>query len=159
MSTVTASLGKARSSSHVHRTDSAPPRMSKVHSSSGVCGVGPAESTGKSSVRYWPGGTRSGGPSRRRPRKPRETITVTTFSACGEPCHRRGHALELADGLEAPVAADRPAEDALGVGVDRVQEAPIARDGFVADPGLAHPGRAGDRLEQLDRAAFTDRVA
>src|SRR5207244_12560541 len=34
---------------------------------------GPAESTGKSSVTYWPGGTRDGSASsRRRPRKPRE---------------------------------------------------------------------------------------
>ena len=36
----------------------AAPTIENVHSSSGVCGVGPAERTGKSSVRYWPGGTR-----------------------------------------------------------------------------------------------------
>src|SRR6266516_4968459 len=159
MSTVNVSLGRARSSSQVQLTGSAPPWIEKVHSSSGVCGVGPAERTGKSSVRYWPGGTRSGGPSRRLPLKPRETITATTLSACGQPCHRRRHAFELADGLEAAVGSDRPAEDALGVGVDRVEEAPVARDPLVADSGLAHPGRASHRLEQLDRAALTDRVA
>jgi len=38
-----------------------PPRGSeKLHVSSGACGVGPAESTGKSSVTYCPGGTRAG---------------------------------------------------------------------------------------------------
>jgi hypothetical protein len=39
----------------------------------GTVGVGPAESTGKSRIRYWPGGMRlatSG--STRRPRNPRE---------------------------------------------------------------------------------------
>jgi WhiB family redox-sensing transcriptional regulator len=45
-----------------------------VHSASGVRGVGPAERTGKPSVTYCPGGTRSAAPSgtvrrRRNPRK------------------------------------------------------------------------------------------
>src|SRR5262245_41281235 len=48
--------------------------IEKCHSSSGVCGVGPAERTGKSRVTYWPGGTRAGSTSAaRRPRNPRET--------------------------------------------------------------------------------------
>ena len=40
-----------------------------------TCGVGPADSTGKSGVRYCPGGTRacSLAPSRRLPRNPRVT--------------------------------------------------------------------------------------
>ena len=40
-----------------HRLATAP-WIVKLHSSSGVCGVGPADSTGKSTVTYWPGGTR-----------------------------------------------------------------------------------------------------
>src|SRR5919198_5386780 len=75
MSTVTVSLGSARSSSHVQDTGSSTaPLIVKLHSSSGVCGVGPAESTGKSLTTYWPGGTRpawAGSISWRR-RKPRE---------------------------------------------------------------------------------------
>src|SRR5215831_4788213 len=75
MSTVICSLGRARNSSHVQDTESSTsPSMVNVHRSSGVCGVGPAERTGKSVVTYWPGGTRSRGASERaRPRKPRET--------------------------------------------------------------------------------------
>src|ERR671918_1700185 len=76
MSRVTSSLGRARNSSHVQRRGSSTsPTMEKSHWSSGVCGVGPAERTGKSGVTYWPGGTRSPGTSsRRRPLKPRDVI-------------------------------------------------------------------------------------
>src|ERR687891_2012044 len=76
MSRVTSSLGRARNSSHVQRRGSSTsPTMEKSHWSSGVCGVGPAERTGKSGVTYWPGGTRSPGTSsRRRPLKPRDMI-------------------------------------------------------------------------------------
>src|SRR6266511_63086 len=60
MSTVTFSLGSASSDSQVHDIGcSTAPRIVKLHASSGVCGVGPADSTGKSSVTYWPGGTRA----------------------------------------------------------------------------------------------------
>src|SRR3954451_4720250 len=74
MSTVTASLGSARNSSHAQRlSPSTSPVIVRSQSSREVCGVGPAESTGKSSVTYWPGGTRSlGASSRSRPLKPRE---------------------------------------------------------------------------------------
>src|SRR5918996_690747 len=76
MSRVTSSLGRARNSSHVQRRGSSTsPTTEKSHWSSGVCGVGPAERTGKSGVTYWPGGTRSRGTSsRRRPLKPWEMI-------------------------------------------------------------------------------------
>ena len=47
------------------------PSIVSVHSSSGVCGVGPYERTGKSWVRYCPGGRRPGSTSGRRPKKPR----------------------------------------------------------------------------------------
>src|ERR687894_2342031 len=75
MSTVTSSLGSARNSSQVQRRGSSTsPMIEKSHCSSGRCGVGPADRTGKSLVRYWPGGTRPLGASSRRPRKPREVI-------------------------------------------------------------------------------------
>src|ERR671919_1554391 len=73
MSTVTSSLGSARNSFRLQRRGSSTsPTIEKSHCSSGVCGVGPAERTGKSLVTYWPGGTRPAGVSSRRPRKPRE---------------------------------------------------------------------------------------
>src|SRR5215813_12736199 len=83
MSAVTGSLGSARNSSHVHVRTTPPFSIVNVHRSRGVCGVGPAESTGKSRVTDWPGGTRAGTAAvfRRRPRKPRETklISVSFF--------------------------------------------------------------------------------
>src|ERR687883_1168918 len=72
MSLVISSEGSPLNSSHVHLFGSSTsPTMEKSHSSSGVCGVGPAERTGKPSSRYWPGGSLS---SRllRRPVKPRD---------------------------------------------------------------------------------------
>src|SRR5262249_52327277 len=76
MSTVIFSLGSARNSSHVQRcSSSTSPVIVKSHWSSGGCGVGPADRTGKSFVTYWPGGSRPrGASSRRRPLKPREMI-------------------------------------------------------------------------------------
>src|ERR671922_2239840 len=78
MSVRTSSLGRARNSSHDHETGSSTrPVIEKVHSSSDVEGVGPAERTGKSSTRYWPGGIRVGSASgRRRPKNPRETLPL-----------------------------------------------------------------------------------
>ena len=67
-------------------------RDREVHSSSGVCGVGPAESTGKSSVTYWPGGTRSRGASLRdRPEATRDWAHRRIVSDVGE-SGRRGRA-------------------------------------------------------------------
>jgi hypothetical protein len=82
MSAVTGSLGRARNSFHVHVRSTPPFSIENVHWSRGVCGVGPAESTGKSRVTDWPGGTRTGSAPafRRRPRKPRETkLTSVSF--------------------------------------------------------------------------------
>ena len=60
MSTVMSSRGSAWNSSHVHvRSSLIAPVIWKSQRSSGVSGVGPAESTGKSCSRYWPGGSRS----------------------------------------------------------------------------------------------------
>src|ERR687886_2872355 len=58
MSLVISSEGSCLNSSHVHFLGSSiSPTMEKSHSSSGVRGVGPAESTGKPSTRYCPGGS------------------------------------------------------------------------------------------------------
>src|SRR3569623_2202649 len=74
MSRVMVACGSAANSSQLHGADGAPRAPSvKLHLASGVCGVGPADSTGKSRVSYWPGGRRAADPeSGRRPRKPRE---------------------------------------------------------------------------------------
>src|SRR2546422_2815448 len=74
MSVVTDSCGSASNSSHVQRaTGPSIPRSTKSQVTSAVRGVGPAESTGKSRVSYWPGGSRAAvAPGCRRPRNPRE---------------------------------------------------------------------------------------
>src|SRR5260370_28984943 len=54
------------------------PVIENVQSVSGVRGVGPAERTGKSLTRYWPGGRRSASSwSRGRPWKAREMKVMT----------------------------------------------------------------------------------
>src|SRR5215831_6225828 len=56
MSRVISSLGRVRDSSQLQRRGASnSPTIEKSHSSSEVCGVGPAERTGKSRVRYSPG--------------------------------------------------------------------------------------------------------
>src|SRR5262245_13861072 len=80
MSTSTSSLGSARNSSQDHRVSSCPASVSivKDQSDSGVCGVGPADSTGKSSVRYCPGGTRASSRSLARlPWNPLDTYAIS----------------------------------------------------------------------------------
>src|SRR5215204_546658 len=74
MSVVISSEGSSLNSSHAHLfSSSTSPTMEKSHSSSGVRGVGPAESTGNPSTRYCPGGRWvSCSCCLRRPRKPRE---------------------------------------------------------------------------------------
>src|SRR5579872_363322 len=81
MSVVTFSCGSARISSQVQDFNAPPPWViENVHFSVGVCGVGPADSTGKSLVTYWPGGTRPSSPAGvlRRPWKPREIGLILT---------------------------------------------------------------------------------
>src|SRR5258708_972396 len=75
MSAVTVSAGSARISAQLQDLLGPPSWViENVHLSSEVCGVGPADSTGKSLVTYWPGGTRPSAPAgvRRRPWNPRE---------------------------------------------------------------------------------------
>src|SRR5258707_13833001 len=82
MSTVGVSCGKASSSCQVQRFGSFTfPSIEKSHRSRGVCGVGPAESTGKPRSRYCPGGSRPAtSPWWRRPRKAREMNPSLMFS-------------------------------------------------------------------------------
>src|SRR5665213_1357224 len=73
MSVVSCSCGSASNSAQLHCAFCPPaPASVKLHVASGVCGVGPAESTGKSCVSYWPGGNLVAPGAGRRPRKPRE---------------------------------------------------------------------------------------
>src|SRR5207244_1332580 len=78
MSTVIRSLGSSVNCSQVQDLGwSTSPRISKLHESIGWWGVGSADSTGKSYVTYWPGGTRpASDASLRRPRNPREIGAV-----------------------------------------------------------------------------------
>ena len=93
MSTVNVSCGSAMNSSQVQVERIVDLAVDpEVQSSVSVRGVGPADSTGKSSTTYWPGGTRDVSTSRRgRPRKPRET------KAMAQPSQRRAarHAATL----------------------------------------------------------------
>src|SRR6266851_8434811 len=74
MSTVYVSVASFLNASQLQLTgDFTSPSMVNDHWSSGVWGVGPAESTGKSVTRYCPGGRRSStSAGRRRPRNPRD---------------------------------------------------------------------------------------
>src|SRR6201999_2611200 len=74
MSLVTVSAGSAVNSGHDHDIDdSTAPSIVNDQSSRCGRGVGPADSTGKSCVTYWPGGTRDGSTVPwRRPWNPRE---------------------------------------------------------------------------------------
>src|ERR1700749_3619412 len=58
MSAVTSWLGRARNSCQLQVFCCPARPIEKLQPSRGVCGVGPADSTGKSLVTYWPGGTR-----------------------------------------------------------------------------------------------------
>src|ERR671910_528196 len=78
MSAVMGSRGSTWNSSHVHRAvRPSGLRSVKSHAPGATRGVAPAESTGKSRVSYWPGGSRSAAAADRgRPRNPRENSDV-----------------------------------------------------------------------------------
>src|SRR5581483_5502166 len=80
MSTTISLAGSASSSLHDRRKSSPPSGASKENDqrSSEVRGVGPADRTGKSSVTYWPGGTRPAALSLRR-------LPVNPLVAIGPP--------------------------------------------------------------------------
>src|SRR5580704_19762327 len=74
MSTVMVSVGKSRNDFQSHfRRIFVPSSITNSHRSSAMCGVGPADKTGKSVVRYCPGGSLTS-VGVRRPEKPREMI-------------------------------------------------------------------------------------
>src|ERR1700757_4666903 len=78
-STVTVSLGRLRNDFQSHRCKTfLPSSILNSHWSSGTCGVGPADKTGKSVVRYCPGGSFTS-PALRRPEKPREIVAIANF--------------------------------------------------------------------------------
>src|SRR5439155_14591374 len=82
MSWVMVSVWSLRNSSQVHRRGlSISPVIDNDQSVNGVLGVGPADSTGKSVTRYWPGGRRpAGASSLGRPRKAREMKLMVASS-------------------------------------------------------------------------------
>src|SRR5262249_25440282 len=79
-STVKVSVGKSRNDfqSHLRRTF-VPSSITNSQRSSDTRGVGPADKTGKSVVRYCPGGSFASA-ALRRPEKPREIIPIYTSS-------------------------------------------------------------------------------
>src|SRR5215469_1478900 len=90
MSVVMSSAGTACISAQFHDLSTRPScRIEKVHSLRGVCGVGPADSTGKPFAMYWPGGTRSCASAGRkwRPRKPRDTGLMAVLRSDVVPEH------------------------------------------------------------------------
>ncbi len=78
ISTVNVSDGSSLNSCRDRDTSAVTaPSIVRLQSSTGTCGVGPVDRTGKSSTTYRPGGTRLGSTSRRgRPRKPREMKAI-----------------------------------------------------------------------------------
>jgi len=89
MSTVTVSAGSASSCAHDHSCRCpASVAISNRQASGGIRGVGPADSTGKSSVRYCPGGS-SGPAGRRRPENPGDTIAMCSVNPRGPPRSER----------------------------------------------------------------------
>src|SRR5438067_1190131 len=124
------SVGSLRNSSQVHRLGSSiSPVIENVQSVSGVRGVGPADSTGKSLTRYWPGGRRSPTAfSRDRPRKPRETklmVGSTPGTAATAPHIIHGPPATIlptspehgTGSIEVPAASARPRAAIIGVSV------------------------------------------
>src|SRR3712207_3401383 len=104
MSLVICSEGSCLNSSHVHLFGSSiSPTIEKSHSSRGVRGVGPAESTGKPSSRYCPGGSVASW-LLRRPKKPLEkNPSVITFPPRSSTC-----TLALAKSRRSVVSRPRP---------------------------------------------------
>src|SRR5215469_4418097 len=76
MSVVKVSAGNARNDFQSHRRKTlVPSSIVNSHRSSGTCGVGPADKTGKVAVRYCPGGSFPAS-ALRRPEKPREMTAI-----------------------------------------------------------------------------------
>src|SRR6516162_289419 len=85
-STVKVSVGKSRNDFQSHRRRTfVPSSITNSHWSSGMCGVGPADKTGKSVVRYCPGGSFTLS-AVLRPEKPREMMLTFISSLPDEFC-------------------------------------------------------------------------
>src|SRR5438046_10726623 len=77
-STVMFSVGGSRSEFQFHRRKTFDPSsIVNSHLSSAICGVGPAERTGQSVVRYCPGGSFASA-TLRLPKSTRELVTLRT---------------------------------------------------------------------------------
>src|SRR5215831_20697021 len=99
MSVVKVSAGNARNAFQSHRRKTlVPSSIVNSHRSSGRCGVGPADRTGKVAVRYCPGGSFPAS-ALRRPEKPREMIAIpillteggTALSGANQCCRSTGN--------------------------------------------------------------------
>src|SRR5215831_15745714 len=100
ISAVNSSAGNSRNDFQSHRRKTlVPSSITNSHRSSGTCGVGPADKTGKVAVRYCPGGSFPA-PALRRPEKPREMIAIaillteggTALSGANQCCRSREQA-------------------------------------------------------------------
>src|SRR5256886_10129604 len=138
------------------------PSMVKRHWSSRIRGVGPADSTGQSSTRYWPGGIRPACSGlRRRPKNPRETnpspmAPQTSLLALpdlrsGREARRNRHA--LAQRVEHDTVFLRAAQEALGAlapDIFRNGDPGVAPDRGQPDWIVAHRERAASVPVRLD---------
>src|ERR1043166_7207595 len=78
-STTKVSVGKWRNDLQSHlRSTFVPSSITNSQRSTDTCGVGPADKTGKSVVRYCPGGSFTSA-ALRRPEKPREMISIGSY--------------------------------------------------------------------------------
>src|SRR5215217_9023686 len=80
-------------------------------------------------------------------------------SARREPGHRLRHTLPRPDRLQRTLRSYRPAVDATAVGVDRVEEPPVAGEGLIAEPKHALDRDACRNILQRQRTVGCDRVS
>src|SRR5271154_4932198 len=102
--------------------------MVNSHACSGVCGVGPAESTGKSWVTYWPGGTRAGSTAGRRPRKPREIGAIGSL---------RSVQMTLPVGGDAARRSRHRLVGRMVIGPDELRAVVVLLSHVIPEPGFA----------------------
>src|SRR5512132_3260773 len=98
-----------------------------------MSGVGPADRTGKSSTRYWPGGSSALG--RSRPLKPRDTVLIVVLLPLVCPCSLAGSGASrsVGSGRQHRFHARRP--PAL-----RLAQRPERRSDFVGEQLGLFPG-------------------
>ena len=158
---VIVSLGSARSSSHVQLTGSAPPRISNVHCVERRVRRRPGredrEVVGDVLARRHPVGRRA---SRRLPLNPRETITSCEPSQlAASPATVAGTPSNSPIGSRLPSSPIVQPKTRCASASIAYRKRPSRGDRLVADAVLAEPRRRSHRLEQLQRAALSERVA